>query len=83
MTDNKHIDNEEKVLVDDPAASRPLNPEDSYAGRKYEPEIDGPQQASQETDEIYVDPRKEENLPAGGKNVADLDARKLGKTDNE
>lgn len=33
MTDNKQPDNEEKVVVNDPAASHPPNPEDSYEGR--------------------------------------------------
>lgn len=74
---------DEKVLVDDPAANQPQNPKDSYEGRKYDPEIDGPQQASQETDEVYADPRKEENLPAGGKNVADLNAHDLSIKGNE
>ena len=36
----------EKVIIDDPAINKPLNPKDSYEGRKYDPEIDGPQQAS-------------------------------------
>lgn len=76
MTANKNT-NEEKVLIDDPSLSHPKNSQDSYEGRKYEPDIDGPQQESQETDEIYSDPRKEENLPAGGKNVADLNAHDL------
>lgn len=76
MTANRHT-NEEKVLVDDPSLLHPKNSQDSYEGRKHEPDIDGPQQESQETDEIYSDPRKEENLPAGGKNVADLDAHDL------
>lgn len=80
---NDKVNNEEKIVVDDPAASHPPNPTDSYEGRKYEPEIDGPQQASQETDEIYADPRKEEDLPAGGKNVGDLNAYHLGKEDNK
>lgn len=73
---------EEKVIVDDPAAIAPENPEGSYEGRKHEPQIDGPEQDSQETDEIYADPRKEENLPAGGKNVSDLNAYDLSQEDN-
>jgi len=73
---------EEKVIVDDPAAVAPENPEGSYEGRKHEPQIDGPEQDSQETDEIYADPRKEENLPAGGKNVSDLNAYDLSQEDN-
>lgn len=78
------IDNsEEKVIVDDPAALEPDNTEGSYEGRKNDPEIDGPQQASQETDEIYADPRKEENLPAGGKNVGDLNAHDLSQESND
>ena len=76
-------DNEEKVVVDDPAALEPDNPRDSYEGRKNDAEIDGPQQASQETDEIYADPRKEENLPDGGKNVGDLNAQNLSQKGNE
>lgn len=83
MTDNKQPDNEEKVVVNDPAASHPPNPEDSYEGRKHQPNIDGPQQASQETDEIYADPRKEEDLPVGGKNVGDLNAHDLSKEGNK
>ena len=81
--DNENVDNEEKVVIHDPAASHPLNPEDSYEGRKHQPDIDGPQQASQETDEIYSDPRKEEDLPDGGKNVGDLNAFDLSKEGNK
>ncbi len=73
----------EKVIIDDPAINKPLNPKDSYEGRKYDPEIDGPQQASQETDEVYADPRKEEDLPAGGKNVAELNAYDLSIKGNQ
>ncbi len=76
-------DNEEKVVVNDPAALRPDNQEGSYEGRKNEPNIDGPQQASQETDEVYADPRKEANLPAGGKNVGDLNAHNLSQEGND
>lgn len=76
-------DDEEPVPVHDPAALEPDNPKDSYAGRKYDPEIDGPEQASQETDEVYADPRKEENLPAGGKNVGDLNAHDLSREGND
>ena len=74
---------EEKVIVDDLAASELENPKDSYAGRKHKPEIDGPEQDSQETDEVYADPRKEENLPAGGKNAAELSAYDLSQKGNE
>ena len=74
---------EEVVLVNDPVAAKDENPKDSYEGRKNAPNIDGSQQASQETDEVYADPRKEENLPAGGKNVADLNAYDLSIKDNE
>lgn len=74
---------EEKVVVDDPALLEPLNTKGSYEGRKHDPKIDGPEQASQETDEIYADPRKQENLPAGGKNVADLDAYDLSRKAND
>ncbi len=75
--------NEEKVVVHDPAALEPDNTRDSYEGRKHEPNIDGPQQDSQETDEIYADPRKEENLPPGGKNVDELNAYDLSQHDND
>lgn len=74
---------EEAVLVKDPIASKHENSTDSYEGRKHEPNIDGSQQASQETDEVYSDPRKEENIPAGGKNVADLNAHDLGQKNND
>lgn len=82
MTIPEKAATEEKVIVDDPAAIAPENPEGSYKGRKHEPQIDGPEQDSQETDEIYADPRKEENLPAGGKNVSDLNAYDLRQEDN-
>lgn len=75
--------NEEPIFINDPAALAPDNAKDSYEGRKYDPEIDGPQQKSQETDEVYVDPRKEENLPDGGKNVGDLSAFDLSIKGNE
>ena len=78
MPDNTKPNHE----VRDPAALHPDNAPDSYEGRKHEPDIDGPEQDSQETDEIYSDPRKEENLPAGGKNVADLNAHDLSKNNN-
>lgn len=80
---NERPNDEEPVPVNDPAKVKPENPKNSYEGRKYEPEIDGPEQASQETDEVYSDPRKEEDLPAGGKNVGDLSAYDLGRKDNE
>ena len=83
MPNNTHPNHEEAVPVSDPAALHLDNAQDSYEGRKHEPNIDGPQQESQETDEIYVDPRKEENLPAGGKNVADLNAYDLSQEGNE
>jgi hypothetical protein len=82
MTIPEKVATEEKVIVNDPAAVAPENPEGSYEGRKHEPQIDGPEQDSQETDEIYADPRKEENLPAGGKNVSDLNAHDLRQEDN-
>ncbi|KAF0568378.1 hypothetical protein FQV37_1104 [Psychrobacter nivimaris] len=82
MPDNTKPNHEEAVAVRDPAALHPDNAPDSYEGRKHEPDIDGPEQDSQETDEIYSDPRKEENLPAGGKNVADLNAHDLSKNNN-
>ncbi|WP_350559461.1 hypothetical protein [Psychrobacter sp. CAL346-MNA-CIBAN-0220] len=74
---------EEKVVVNDPAAREPDNTRDSYEGRKHDPNIKGPQQESQETDEIYSDPRKEENLPPGGKNVGDLRADDLSQEGND
>ena len=80
---NMRPNNEEPVLIDDPAALHPDNATDSYEGRKHEPEIDGPQQKSQETDEIYSDPRKEENLPDGGRNIGDLNAYDLSQKGNE
>lgn len=83
QSNNTHPNNEEPVSVNDPAKLHPDNATDSYEGRKHEPDIDGPQQDSQETDEIYADPRKEENLPAGGKNVGDLNAYDLSQKGNE
>ncbi|WP_227677473.1 hypothetical protein [Psychrobacter ciconiae] len=80
--DPRLVNNEEAVVVRDPALSGVENPKGSYAGRKHLPNIDGPEQASQETDEVYSDPRKEEDLPPGGKNVGDLNAFNLGKEDN-
>ena len=80
-TDHENKNTEEKVAVHDPALVVEENPKGSYEGRKYEPSIDGPEQDSQETDEIYADPRKEENLPAGGKNVANLNAHDLSQKD--
>ena len=81
MTIPEKNNTEEKFLVEDPAITTQENPQGSYEGRKYEPQIDGPEQDSQETDEIYADPRKEENLPAGGKNVSDLNAHDLSRDD--
>ncbi|MFT5096537.1 MULTISPECIES: hypothetical protein [Psychrobacter] len=81
MPDNTKPNHEEAVAVRDPAALHSDNAPDSYEGRKYQPNIDGPEQASQETDEVYVDPRKEEDLPAGGKNVSDLNAYDLSRDD--
>ena len=83
VLDEKGPNNEEPVPISDPAALEPDNTKDSYEGRKHEPEIDGPQQKSQETDEIYSDPRKEEKLPDGGKNVGDLNAYDLSQKGNE
>ena len=54
-------------------------PKDSFEGRKHQPDIDGPVEDSQETDEIYVDPRKQEDLPAGGVNAGDLNVADLSK----
>ncbi|WP_367110962.1 hypothetical protein [uncultured Psychrobacter sp.] len=81
MTTQNDNNTEEAVPVDDPKGVKTKNPKDSYEGRKYDPEIDGPEQASQETDEVYADPRKEENLPPGGKNVGDLNVDNLGRND--
>ena len=81
MTIHKNTPSEH-VVLDDALTGQPENPKGSYEGRKHEPEIDGPEQASQETDEIYADPRKSENLPAGGKNVADLNAHDLDRDDD-
>lgn len=72
-----NVSNEEEVVIHDPAALAPDNTKDSYEGRKNDPDIDGPQQASQETDEIYADPRKEESLPDSGKNIGELNAYHL------
>jgi len=83
MTATNELNNEQKLQVNDKPALHPDHTKDSYEGRKHEPNIDGPQQESQETDEIYVEPRKEENLQAGGKNVADLNAYDLSQEDNE
>ncbi len=83
LIDNEQPNDEEVVPVHDPVPDTLENPKDSYEGRKHDPEIDGPQQASQETDEIYADPRKSENLPAGGKNVADLNAYDLSQDGNK
>ena len=83
VIDNEQPNNEEAVIVSDPASKAPDNPEGSYEGRKYDPEIDGPQQKSQETDEIYSDPRKEANLPAGGVNVSDLNTYDLSQDGNK
>ena len=69
----------EKEPLNSAVNAQAPNPKDSYEGRKHEPEIDGPDQDSQETDEIYADPRQSEDLPVGGKNVADLNAHDLGK----
>ncbi|MGM8897744.1 MULTISPECIES: hypothetical protein [unclassified Psychrobacter] len=82
MPNNTDPNNEKAVPMNDPATVRSENPKDSYEGRKHEPNIDGPEQASQETDEVYVDPRKEEDLPPGGKNVGDLNAYDLSQKNN-
>lgn len=83
IINEKTVNNEEPVPVIDPAALAPDNPKDSYEGRKNEPDIKGPTQKSQETDEIYADPRKDEKLPDGGKNVGDLNAFDLSQKGNE
>ncbi|WP_230655995.1 hypothetical protein [Psychrobacter sp. I-STPA10] len=66
--------------IDKSADPKELN--ETYAGRKYQPDIDGPQQDSQETDEIYSDPRKQENLPPAGKNVGELNAHDLSRNND-
>ena len=83
IINNEQPNDEEAVPIDDPAPNELDNPKDSYKGRKDDAEIDGPQQASQETDEVYADPRKEENLPPGGKNVGDLNAYDLSQDGNK
>lgn len=80
---NERPNDEEPVVINDPVKAKPKNTKNSYEGRKYKPEIDGPEQASQETDEVYSDPRKEEDLPAGGKNVGDLNAHNLSQEGNK
>lgn len=80
--DNTQPNDEAAVPVDDSVIAKKENPTGSYEGRKHEPKIDGPGQDSQETDEVYADPRKEEDLPAGGKNVADLNAYDLSQKNN-
>lgn len=80
--DNDAVVNEEATgaSIDKSADPKELN--ETYAGRKHQPDIDGPQQASQETDEIYVDPRKQENLPPAGKNVGELNAHDLSRNND-
>lgn len=80
---NERPNNEEAVIIDDPASLTADNPKDSYEGRKHDPDIDGPQQDSQETDEIYSDPRKEENLPPAGVNAGELNVSDLSQKGNE
>lgn len=80
--DPRLVNNEEAVVVDDPAVGEVENPRGSYKGRKDLPNIKGPEAPSQETDEVYSDPRKEEDLPPAGKNVGELNAFNLGKEDN-
>ncbi|GAA0310699.1 hypothetical protein [Psychrobacter aestuarii] len=80
-TDN--AENMDKEPLNSTVNKQVTNPKDSYEGRKYEPEIDGPEQDSQETDEVYADPRRAENLPEGGKDVADLNAYDLSKEQNQ
>ena len=83
IIDNEQPNNEAAVPIHDPVPDTLKNPKDSYEGRKHDPEIDGPQQASQETDEVYADPRKQENLPPGGKNAGDLNAYDLSQEGNK
>lgn len=72
-----------KASATSTTAATAQSPKDSFEGRKHQPDIDGPMQDSQETDEIYVDPRKQEDLPAGGVNVGDLNAADLSKEANK
>ena len=67
--------------IDKSADANELN--ETYEGRKHKPEIDGPQQDSQETDEIYSDPRKQDNLPPAGKNIGELNAYDLSRESND
>lgn len=92
MNDKKVIIDDERQVVANESAEQVAttaeiptseNPEDSFEGRKHKPDIDGPMQDSQETDEIYSDPRKHEDLPPGGKNVADLNAYDLTQKGND
>jgi len=78
-----HTDKMGKEPLNSTVNERVTNAKDSYEGRKHQPDIDGPEQASQETDEIYADPRQAEDLPIGGKNVADLNAHDLSKEQNQ
>lgn len=88
--DSKETDNHNEIAVERntvPAAAstenKPENPEGSYEGRKHQPDIDGPEQASQETDEVYADPRKQEDLPPAGVNAGDLNVSDLSKEANK
>lgn len=56
----------------------------SHEGRKHKSDIDGPQQASQETDDIYDEERETDaSLPRAGKNVGELNAFDLGRHDKD
>ena len=56
----------------------------TYEGRKHQPDIDGPQQASQETDDVYDEGREDDTrLPPAGKNVGELNAFDLGRHDED
>ena len=78
----KTIDDEDYPSVDKTDEAESADSEKgSYEGRKYDSKIDGPEQVSQETDEVYADPRAEAGLPPAGKNVADLTVDTLNSDD--
>lgn len=83
-----NVDPEQAPSIDKDADSETsekgnLEPGD-YEGRKHKPDIDGPQQASQETDDVYEEGRESDTrLPPAGKNVGDLNAYDLGRHDKD
>lgn len=57
---------------------------ESSASLKNQSDIDGPQQDSQETDDVYEDTRNvDERLPPAGKNVGELNVNDLSKEGNK